>query len=516
MEKKRLADHKIVAVIDIGSTAIRMVIAEIDPSGDWRRLDRASKPLPLGRDVFMSGYLSRETMLGAVKTLSGFLEMLSGWHIGPKEVRVIATSAIREAKNRDTFVDRVYIRTGLRINIIEGVEENHLTYLAVQHAVTDMKGPFSRSSSLIIEVGGGSTEVMMLDRGKMVSAHSFRIGTVRIEQTVRPRWESSGQMEEYLRENLRGTLEIMNTELKLTRIHYFVAVGGDARLAAANAGKKEADHYWVIGKDAFFNFLAQMEELTVDQIVNRLSVTYNEAEGLVPALVIYKLFFEATNAEKLIVPDVSIREGMLVSFALGTAKDVEKQLYGQVVTSAMSLGRKFHYDEKHAVHVSTLSLAIYDQFQSEHGLDGHARLLLEISAILHDIGNFVRASGHHKHGQYIVANSEIFGLSREDIRIISNVIRYHRKSMPLASHPQFISLRQEQRLVVLKLASLLRVADALDRSHLQRVRTIRVEVKDADFLVHCETQGDISVEKYGMPYKAQMFEDVFGYHVVIT
>jgi exopolyphosphatase/guanosine-5'-triphosphate,3'-diphosphate pyrophosphatase len=516
MEAKRPHGYKTVAVIDIGSTAIRMVIAEIDPEGDWRRLDRAAKPLPLGRDVFMSGYLSRETMLGAVKILTGFLELLSGWHISPRDVRVIATSAIREARNRDTFVDRVSIRTGLRINIIEGVEENHLTYLAVQHAVTNMQGPFARSSSLIIEVGGGTTEVMMLDRGKMVAAHSFRIGTVRIEQTVRPRWESGSQMEEYLRENLRGTLEIMNTELKLARIHYFVAVGGDARLAASNVGRQEAEHYWLIDKKAFNDFLTELEELSVDQIVSKLAVTYNEAEGLVPALVIYRLFLEATSATQLIVPDVSIREGMLVSFALGTAKDVEQQLYGQVITSAMSIGRKYHSDEKHALHVRNLALSFFDQFQAEHGLDGHSRLLMEVAAILHDIGNFVRASGHHKHGQYLVANSEIFGLSRDDIRIISNVIRYHRKSMPLASHSTFISLRQEQRIVVQKIAAMLRIADGLDRSHLQRVKSVRIEVKEGDLLVHCENHGDISVEKYGMPAKAQMFEDVFGYNVVIT
>ncbi len=517
MEKKKtLIVPKIVAVVDIGSTAIRIVIAEIDEKGDWKRLDRATKPVPLGRDVFMSGHLTRETMLQAIRILSGFLEMLSGWHIGPKDVRVIATSAIREAKNRDTFVDRVFIRTGLRINIIEGVEENHLTYLAVQHAVHDMPGPFTRSSSLIIEVGGGTTEVMLLDRGNMVAAHSFRIGTVRIEQQVRPRWESNTQMEEYLRENLRGTLEIMNTELRLARVHYFVAVGGDARLAAARAGKKEAEHYWIIEKADFVEFLAQLAELSVDEIVTQLGVTYNEAEGLYPALVIYNLFLEATGARQLIVPDVSIREGMLVSFALGNTSDVRAELYSQVVTSAKSLGRKFHYDEKHAVHVSKLALAFFDQFQVDHGLEHHARLLMEVAAILHDIGNYVRSSGHHKHGQYIVANSEIFGLSREDIRIISNVVRYHRKSMPLASHPSFVSLRQEQRLIVLKLAGMLRVADGLDRSHQQRVQSFRLEVAEGDLLVDCTHQGDISVERYGMAIKAQMFEEVFGYHVVIT
>ncbi len=515
-EDKKNGDRKIVGVVDVGSSAIRMIIAEIDSSGNWRRLDRAGKPVSLGRDVFTSGYLSRETMMQAIKILGGFLEMLSGWRLGPKDVRVIATSAIREAKNRDTFVDRVFIRTGLRINIIEGVEENHLTYLAVQNAVKAMSRQFERTSSLIMEVGGGSTEVMLLDRGKMVAAHSLRIGTIRIEQQVRPSWSSPAEMEEYLRENLRVTKEILNTELKMNRIRFFIAVGGDARIAAANVGKRVAEHYWLIDRQRFLDFLVRLQELSVDEIVTELGVTYNEAESLVPALLICRMFLDATSAAQLIVPDVSIREGVLISFALGTSKEVEKQLYSQVVASAVGLGRKYHFDEKHAMQVTRLSLMLFDQLTAEHGLDKHARRLLEISGILHDVGNFVRASGHHKHGQYIVVNSEIFGLSREDIRIIGNVIRYHRKAMPLVSHPAYTALRQEQRITVLKLASILRIADALDRSHLQRVRSVTVEMRESDLVLNCDFDGDITVERYGMPPKAQMFEEVFGYQVSVA
>lgn len=515
MDRKQLDEKKTVGVVDIGSTAIRMVIAEIDSLGNWHRLDRAGKPVPLGRDVFTTGFLARDTMMQAIKILSGFLEMLAGWHLGPRDVRVIATSAIREAKNRDTFVDRVFIRTGLRINIIEGVEENHLTYLAVQNAVRGMSQQFDRASSLIMEVGGGSTEVMLLERGKMVAAHSLRIGTVRIEQQVRPTWSSSAEMEEYLRENIRVTHEILNTELRMNRIRFFIAVGGDARLAANNAGRKVAEHYWIIERAEFIEFLNRLQSLSVDEIVAELGVTYNEAEGLVPALLIYRTFLEATSATQLIVPDVSIREGVLVSFAIGTSKEVEKQLYHQVVASAMSLGRKYHFDEKHALQVTKLALSLFDQLQAEHGLDAHARRLLEISGILHDVGNFVRSSGHHKHGQYIVANSEIFGLSREDIRIIANVVRYHRKSMPMISHPMYSSLRQEQRLTVLKLSSILRLADALDRSHLQRVRGVVAEIQESDLVLNCDYSGDITVERYGMKQKAQMFEEVFGYPVSV-
>jgi len=506
----------IAAVIDIGSTAIRLVVAQLGEDGEWERLDRAARPVPLGRDVFMSGSLSRESMQQAITILTGFRELLHGWQVPDNAVRVIATSAIRESRNRDTFLDRVLVRTGLKVEIIEGIEENHLTFLAVQHAVAPMKARFSRANSMIIEVGGGTTEIMLLKRGKMVAAHSLRIGTVRMEQEVRPMWSSGDQVEEYMRENIRVSQELLNSELPLGRIKYFVAVGGDARHVAHAVGVKEEEHYWSISRKDFDRYLDELQDRTVDEIVRMNNVTYNEAEGLVPALTVYRLFLEETTADQLIVPDVSIREGVLMRFALGSEWAVERQFYGQVVASAENLARRYQYDEAHSRHVTDLALSIFDQLQDEHAMDRHSRMLLEVAGILHDIGTYIRASGHHKHGQYIVQNSEIFGISRDDLRIISNVIRYHRKALPNSSHVTFVALRREQRMQVLKLASLLRIADALDRGHAQRIRSVRTEIVGGDVILHCDYSGDISIERYGFDSKANMFEEVFGLNAIIS
>ncbi len=506
---------RIVAVVDVGSTAIRMVIAELLSSGNWRTLDRAGKPVPLGRDVFVSGKISRETMIQAIKILNGFRELLEGWKISLKDVRIIATSAIREARNRDTFIDRIFLRTGFKINPVEGIEENHLTYLAVQHALKGMRSQLSRSSSLIIEVGGGSTEIMLLRRAKMVAAHSLRLGTVRMEQQLLPSSGLENNMEDVLRENIRGMKEILDSELPLTRIKSFVAVGGDARKAAMEVGKKEQEHISIIRKEDFIDFINRITEYSIDDIVQKLGISYHEAEGFLPALLIYKLFITATSAEELIIPDVSIREGMLITFALGSNEAVEKQFYTQVIASAVNLGRKYHFDEGHARHVSHLGLMLFDQFQKEHGLDRHSRLILEAAAILHDIGTYVRTSGHHKHSQYLTANSELFGFSRGDMRILSNVVRYHRKATPTGSHTNYISLNREDRLKVLKLSAMLRVADALDRGHVQRIRGFTLESREEDLILRCSSQGDMSIEKYGLALKSDMFEEVFGYHVVI-
>jgi exopolyphosphatase/guanosine-5'-triphosphate,3'-diphosphate pyrophosphatase len=188
----------------------------------------------------------------------------------------------------------------------------------------------------------------------------------------------------------------------------------------------------------------------------------------------------------------------------------------QIVASAASLGRKFHYDEAHSRHVADLSLAIYDSLVREHGMGARERLLLEVGAILHDIGTFIKTSGHHKHGEYIVANSEIFGLNRGDLTIVSNVVRYHRKAPPASNHLNFIALPREDRIVVMKLAAIVRVADALDRGHDQRLRDAAFERREERFVIRSPGAADLSLERLSLAEKGDMFEDVFGLEPVLS
>jgi exopolyphosphatase / guanosine-5'-triphosphate,3'-diphosphate pyrophosphatase len=506
----------IIAAIEIGSTGLRMIVAETAENGTWRILDRAGRPVSLGRDVFTTGIISRDSMLEALRILNGFKELLKGWKIPDHQIKVIATSALREARNRDTFVDRVALHTGFRINIVEGIEENHLMYLAVQDAIRDLKPQTIRTNSIIIEVGGGSTEIMLLHRGKMVAAHSLRIGTIRIYQQVAAALGSSKYLLRFLQENVRTTIDMLSSEMLLQSVRFFIAIGSDARLVAQRVGREESELYSVIDKEAFERFIEEYRGLSVDDLVSRLRIPYNEAETLMPGLLVYRLFLNGTSAEQLIVPNVSIREGLLISMVGGPDLEVQEEFYSQVIASAVSLGRKYHFDEPHALHVAHLALKLFDDLKVEHGLDRHARLLLEVASILHDIGRYVRTSGHQKHSQYIVLNSEIFGLHRDDLTIVANIARYHRKSLPSSAHMTFTSLPREDRIIVLKLSALLRVADALDRGHSQRVADFTIEKREDTVILHSPGFHDLTLEKMGLADKANLFEEVFGYKVILS
>ena len=510
----------VLAVIEIGSTGIRLVVAEIDGQGGYKVLDRAGKQSRLGRDVFMTGMVSREAVRECMAVLVSFRELIRGYGLSPKDARVIATSALREAQNRDTFVDRVALQTGFRVDIVEDIEENHLMYLGVQHALQDEHKMLSRSNALILEVGGGSTEIMLLRRGRMAGAHSLRIGTVRIDEQVRGAGVTQAYLRQFLEDNVRTSCDHLDAELPLESVKTFIVIGSDARLAASRLATSQAatssDDYAIIERSDFIAFADEAAGLSPEDCVAKLRVPWSDAEGIGYSLTIERLFLERTGAECVVVPNVSIREGLLLSASLGPDAGIEAEMRGQVVASAASLGRKFHYDEAHARHVADLSLAIYDALVREHGLGGRERLLIEVGGLLHDIGTFIKTSGHHKHGEYIVANSEIFGLSRADLTIVANVVRYHRKAPPASTHVNFIALPREDRVAVMKLAAILRVADALDRGHDQRVRNPTFEHREERFIIRAAGVVDLSLERLSLAEKGDMFEDVFGLEPVLA
>jgi exopolyphosphatase/guanosine-5'-triphosphate,3'-diphosphate pyrophosphatase len=218
----------------------------------------------------------------------------------------------------------------------------------------------------------------------------------------------------------------------------------------------------------------------------------------------------------VLVPNASIREGLLVSLLRGIDPELQEEFFSQIIASAINLGRKYHFDEAHGRHVTQLALALFDDLHTIHGLDRRDRLLLEVAALLHDIGMFVRTSGHHKHSQYIVANSEIFGLHQDDLAIISNVIRYHRKAPPNSTHIAYIALQREDRIKVLKLAAILRVADALDRGHTQRISNITVKIRSDAIEITVPEGNDFTLERIGLEEKSDIFQDVFGYSVFLV
>ena len=501
------------AVIEIGSTGLRLLVAEFTEDRKRTVLDRAELPAPVGRDVFTGGTITRATQLQCLHILQRFKEQLHGWGIEPVRTTVVATSAFREAKNRDPVMDKIHSATGFTVRVIDGIEENRLMYMAVSECLQDEAAKLRSENIVILEVGGGSTEMMLMKKGKMAGAHSLRLGTVRLAPDMRLHSSSFDDIQRFIEEFIQNTKGSLESELNLAEVQHFIAVGSDISIAALHTGNPISTWLWAINRRDFDRFVTELQDYTADECAARFKISYSEAQTFSVSLLIYKMFINLTKVETIIVPETNIRDGLIISKMGAPSMELVEEFHQQITASAMYLLQKYHGDERHADNVRRLSLAIYDTLKNEIALDERARLLLEVAAILHDIGNFIRLDGHNLHSEYIIKHSEIFGLSKNEHLLVAQIARYHRgKQMPQDSE-QFQSLARSERMTILKLSAIIRIADALDRGHRQSIADITIELAKDTLTVRAKAGENLVLERMALKEKCDMFESVFGYTV---
>lgn len=503
------------AVIEIGSTGIRLMICELSPQGSWETADFSEQPVSLGRDVFTNGTVSRDTLLQCLRILNRFREQIAGWKIDNEHITVIATSALREARNRDTIVDRIQVKTGFNIRVVNGIEENRFIYLAVLEVLRRDAPRIQRQNTVILEIGGGSTEIMLFEQGKMAAVHSLRLGTVIIEHYIKSVTGTRHDARRFLEDFIKNAGVNLNTEANLQKIRQFITVGSEMQIAAREIGKKIGKRIRSIDRERFSAFVDEVQQYSADECMARFKIGYTEAKALPVGLLTYKLFIELTGVKKIIVSDTNIREGLLLSKLPGQS-NLQEDFISQIIASALNIGKKYRIDENHALYVSKIALLLYDKMEAELGLDKEARVLLEVASILHDVGMFIRASDHQLHSQYIILHSDIFGLTKDRIQIVALVARYHNGPLRRLSEEAFLMLPRSDRTMVLKLAAILRVADALDRSHSQHITDIRIILKEDSLIIKTPRTDNMNLERTAVSEKGDLFESVFGYNVRIA
>jgi exopolyphosphatase/guanosine-5'-triphosphate,3'-diphosphate pyrophosphatase len=496
------------AVLDMGASAIRLVLAETSANRAIRTVEEASRGVLLGRDTFSSGTIRSGTIDAAVSALEGFRHIIDGY--GVARVRAVATSAVREARNGDLFLDRIKQRTGIEFEVLDEAEETRLVFLAVQQARRQRI-----VWTLVTEVGGGSTSLMLLHNGQPNRSGVYALGAIRIRQQLNLHRLTHDVQLALLKRSIANVIDEIRLDNPLRRVTQMIAIGGDVRFAASEI-LEDADDANVreIPRDAFFAFCDEVERLNEEQLVDRFRLPAVEAETLVPALLIYRTLLSETSAQRLVVSDASLRTGILLDMVDrgGTkAGDFE----GQLLASAEALGHKYRFDQAHGSHVAALAIQLFDALAEDHGLGPRERSLLQVAALLHDIGVYVSLRAHHKHSQYLLAASQIFGLSNEETAIVSNIARYHRRGVPQKSHLPYVALDRPARLAVNKMAALLRVANALDAEHLQKVTTLRVHHQARGWILEIAGTGDLTMECLAATARSDMFRETFGQELVI-
>ncbi len=502
---------KTVAAIDVGANAVRMVIAEVLPDGRIEVIERLQRAARLGQDAFRRGRLGAASMRVALAILRDFHELLALYKV--EQLRAVATSAAREASNADTFLDRIYLATGLKVEIIGTPEESRLTVSAVRQAL-GAAASVTRGETLIADVGGGSTLLTLLRDGEIVTSQGLRLGSVRLHEVLADNEDSPEQTAEVLRYQVTTMLAALQNSLPLDNVESFIAVGGDARFAVRQIGRPcDTQGLFHIDPGEFDTLVARCEHWTSEELAKRFGVPFAEAETINPALLVYQNLFRLTKAPQIIVSSATMRDGLLLELANRVTGKEDRALAAGVIHSATAIASKYHVNLGHAQTVADVALRLFDEIQAEHGLGPRHRLLLHVAALLHEVGGYVSNRSHHKHSYYLIANSEIFGLNREETVLAAHVARYHRRSGPKPSHPEYMSLPRESRVTVSKLAAILRVADALSRGHVHSPCNLQFERQGDDLIISVPTRSDLLLEQRAIHAKADLFEEIYGMKV---
>ncbi len=494
------------AAIDIGSNSIRMMAAEVS-HGETNILAQDRQVVRLGEGVFRTGNVGSE----ALAVMQTILERMSSSYraLDVIGVRAVATSAVRDAGNQQDFLKCAKQALGTDVEIISGSEEARLIHLGVE-----ARWPRSKERTLIVDVGGGSAELIISQNGQLIDAVSRPLGAVRLREVFfkadPPSADEQRRLHAYIEEKLQAFVKLHNAEkfdrviaTSATAAAIVCAVNQIPRVRREDGERARASASQV--RDLYQTLISS----ALDARRKIVGIGPRRAEIVVAGTAVFLKALELFGQRSLYYCGAGVRDGIIADLAArGVGRELA-QLTRERRAVVEGMAKRYDVSLKHVRHVAYLSHRLFEMLQPVHRLPADAGKLLEAAAILHDIGHFVSGTGHHKHSAYLVANSDMPGFTDRERLTIAALCRFHRKSMPQPRHSHFQALDAEAKRWVVSLASLLRIADALDRGHSQKVRDLTSTLRDGTICMAIDADSDADLELWAAAEAATIFSTLY-------
>ncbi|MBF0280767.1 MAG: Ppx/GppA family phosphatase [SAR324 cluster bacterium] len=505
---------KAVGVIDVGSNAVRMRCAHLTKDHRVEPIESSRTPIRLGGDVFNTGEISEENIEKLIDAFKIYHKVFKQNEC--EEIRAYATSAFREAANQDQVIELLEKETGILLDIISGGKEAQILKLAILNTVDLEKGSF-----LLADLGGGSLEISLITDGEIFFAESYRLGTVRLLQMFNYTPKKEKKFIQLVKTYINEFLRFLGPILLKTPVETLVITGGNAaslvplaKLLGCGKSKLNTTTSYLHGKD-----LRQVQKelfaRTYQQRIDNLGLQPDRSDVIVPAICVFSELLELSKCKELVIPDVGLREGILceISEEFYPMKLITE--YEQIIHSAYHYAEKYQASHEHAKSVRSLSTQIFQGTAGLHHYGQRERILLEVAAILHDTGRFIRLSDHHKHSMYLIQNSELVGITNQERSLIGLIARYHSRSIPNEKHLEYARISEENKKIVNHLTAILRLADALDREHQRGVQSVITHYSDDKILLFIDGTYDLLLIRWAVEKKKDLFEQVFQKELVI-
>lgn len=492
---------------------MRLDIFECRSGGRVKLLESLSKSVNLGFDVFRRGRVSPENLQLLASVMRDFARKMEEYRI--TLYRVVATSAVREAFNRDLVINRIFSESGLEVEILEPQEETRVSFLAMRDDLRRVMD-FDVKTGIFLVVGTGSLLVSCFEKGVMKFSEEVAIGTSRM-------FDAFGRASESLEqtvENLRS-VDLPRRICESVGIHAdqpvtLTGMGASVRMLVFGEEKNSDDERHIVLSTG--EAVGRAEQALTAVASGRagaadaskpLAAEISASKAACAAIIEY--FMSEFNCVEFISPGVTTRRALAME--LVRQNDSHKDPFARdILAICDAIGHKYGYDPAHAASVAELSHKLLTRLRRDFDFPANSDILLDCAARLHDIGRFLDARRHHLHSYYIISNLSLPGVSRREQQIIAAIARYHRHELPSELQPEYLSMPPEDKVAVLKLAAIMRVADSLDCSRGGRFNLARVAVHGHTLSLQTPDDGggDFRLERFYLGLKGDLFGDVFG------
>lgn len=498
------------AAIDIGSNSVRIVVAKATETG-YQVIDEERENTRLASALAETGELSADAVEATLAALRSYVTMAQGY--GVDAIRAIATSAVRDASNGDAFCTQVHDELGLKIEIISPREEGRLSFLSVARAFD-----VSDKAVAVADIGGGSTEIVLAANGVVEEVYGTRLGAVRVA-------EACGLTEQCSSDRLRSAERFVSNALKqharkpaISPAMIYGAGGTFTALASMLLARESAEEGvtlrgYRVNRATVKHLIADLARMTLEQRSKVPGLNPRRADIIVAGLLVIERILKHFHVNEVQIHTGGVRDGLLLTMVQESRVDGRPITVTQRRDAVERFAERCGGDLPHAKQVAWIAGQLLEELAEPFGLDVADKPLIEVAALMSNVGYLINFDGHHKHSYHLIINSDLPGFERDELRVVANIARYHRGARPKQKHKPYAALSDNDQDRVAKLAAILRVALALDRTHQQQVREVRANVTDSKVEIAIRTTGDAEVDLWAARRKVDLFERVFGRRV---
>lgn len=501
------------AAVSIGSTVTEMKIFEFAARRSMKELELVSRRLNLGLDAYTMGRIGRDHIEELCTVLCDFKRIMNGYKVDA--YRVCATSAFRESRNMQIMRDYMEKRTGLKIEVLSNSEQRFVDYKSIASVTSEFE-TIIQNPAAIVDIGGNSMQISLFDKDKLITTQNIRVGNVATREHLAPLVKNAEHFEKMV-------MELLNHELagfaklyqKDRQIKNLIVVGGNLK-ELLHQYNKENRQISSVSRTDFQTAYEQIMGMRSEEIAEKFDLSPEMTGIIAPSAVFCRCLMENLGADTLWLPGFSLSDGLAYDYALQNGFVRSTHSFEEdIIAAARSTSKRYKCSQAHIRNIEEIALQVFDKMKKIHGMGKRERLLLQISVILHNCGKFISLEDVSECAYNIIMATEIIGLSKREQEIIAYTVKFN--TSPFVYYDELttrIGLNREEYLIVSKLTAILRIANALDRTHQQKCEHVTVLLKEHELRITAASQADLSLEIGTFREKTEFFEEIFNVHPV--